>query len=323
MQAMIFPQNNTFPHLLKFMMDNTWFIEWSECGTYFTFDKQTILEGLKTIFNNITLPSFLRQLNYYGFKRINTVDGVYAYEHENFQRENCELQKITRVKKRNKTNSDESLKSADVSPNIVSRDNNSAVYRMECGMMQKKKPYSYTHLQIVDQDPVQVAIDIQATSKEKVALLSMEQYEFDFYNASNYAAFIDILQETKAIITETEMILFQNVFFYYYQNYIDVCMVPCFSLKDNYFYADLEIKIERKIRSILQCAKGYRDNTILVIGAWGCGKYENNPEMISKLFKKLLDEEYRGYYSNIVIAIKKSVDTEQVFEIFQKNLIGC
>ena len=42
----------------------------------------------------------------------------------------------------------------------------------------------------------------------------------------------------------------------------------------------------------------------LVLGAWGCGAFGNNPHAVAQIFKdQLLSEEFRGKFANVVFAI--------------------
>lgn len=77
-----------------------------------------------------------------------------------------------------------------------------------------------------------------------------------------------------------------------------------------------EKKIEqamlRKIRIMLLIAKeqGYRS---IVLGAWGCGAFHNEPNNVAGYFKKvLIDEGYAGYFEDICFAIYGSEDGKNI-----------
>lgn len=77
-----------------------------------------------------------------------------------------------------------------------------------------------------------------------------------------------------------------------------------------------EKKIEqamlRKIRIMLLIAKeqGYRS---IVLGAWGCGAFHNEPNNVAGYFKKvLIDEGYAGYFEDICFAIYGSKDGKNI-----------
>lgn len=43
---------------------------------------------------------------------------------------------------------------------------------------------------------------------------------------------------------------------------------------------------------------------VLVLGAWGCGVFRNDPDMIAGLFQELLEGRYKGCFRKIVFAVK-------------------
>ena len=60
--------------------------------------------------------------------------------------------------------------------------------------------------------------------------------------------------------------------------------------------------LQCRIRRVLEIAKAY-DYAALVLGAWGCGAFENDPERTAKDFRSALEGEFRGVFSEIVFAI--------------------
>ena len=81
-----------------------------------------------------------------------------------------------------------------------------------------------------------------------------------------------------------------------------------------------------KLKSIIQCAvENNIDN--LILGAFGCGAFANDPKMISKIFKNILiDEEYYKYFINVHFAIftmphemKNLNDFKTTFEKYLKK----
>jgi len=53
----------------------------------------------------------------------------------------------------------------------------------------------------------------------------------------------------------------------------------------------------------LCAAKGH---TTLVLGAWGCGVFRNDPELIASLFKEALSGPFRHSFTTVIFAIKTS-----------------
>jgi len=63
-----------------------------------------------------------------------------------------------------------------------------------------------------------------------------------------------------------------------------------------------EPEIRAKIHRIFQIARHNRAE-ILIIGAWGCGVFGNDPKLIARLFKEVLLKDFRGVFKKIIVAI--------------------
>lgn len=76
-----------------------------------------------------------------------------------------------------------------------------------------------------------------------------------------------------------------------------------------------------KIRSILRLA-GKMGKTKLILGAWGCGAFNNPPKDIATLFKKIINsEEFTGWFSDICFAILDNpLRKETNYKIFKSIL---
>ncbi len=64
---------------------------------------------------------------------------------------------------------------------------------------------------------------------------------------------------------------------------------------------------------LLECIKhGYRN---LVLGAWGCGAFGNDPKEVASIFYVLLkDQSYAAYFENIIFTFKNDEKKRDVFE---------
>jgi len=60
--------------------------------------------------------------------------------------------------------------------------------------------------------------------------------------------------------------------------------------------------LERRIRRVLAIARAYH-HPVLVLGAWGCGAFGNDPHRTAKDFRQALENEFDGAFSDIVFAI--------------------
>ena len=76
------------------------------------------------------------------------------------------------------------------------------------------------------------------------------------------------------------------------------------------------VLIENILTSIFNNVKKQLPLTdTLVLGAWGCGVYGNNPEDIARIMNKVC-KKYGGLYKNIVFAVPRGYN----FDIFNKNI---
>lgn len=81
----------------------------------------------------------------------------------------------------------------------------------------------------------------------------------------------------------------------------------------------------RRIRIMLRIAakKGHRN---LVLGAWGCGAFRNNPRKVAEYFRKVLvDEEYGRCFDEVCFAVYGKEDGRNITEfrnVFNKNTRG-
>lgn len=60
--------------------------------------------------------------------------------------------------------------------------------------------------------------------------------------------------------------------------------------------------VRDKVKRILEIAAD-QGHDVLILGAWGCGVFNNDPEEIARLFKGFLEDEFRGVFSEVVFAI--------------------
>lgn len=87
----------------------------------------------------------------------------------------------------------------------------------------------------------------------------------------------------------------------------------------------LEEAIYRRIQGMLYVMAAYRYREI-VLGAWGCGAFGNDAEMIARLFYKALKEIRCGEYSNanalfdrIEFAVSHNLQNTYNYDCFQKQ----
>lgn len=59
---------------------------------------------------------------------------------------------------------------------------------------------------------------------------------------------------------------------------------------------------------------------VLILGAWGCGVFRNEPEDISRLFEEALNGKYKGQFRRVVFAVK--TNKEAVIEPFRRRFVN-
>lgn len=72
---------------------------------------------------------------------------------------------------------------------------------------------------------------------------------------------------------------------------------------------------EKRARAILNVARFY-DNKNIILGAFGCGSFKNDPNIVAKAYKNVLDE-YMHSFENIEFAIYSHNDTVN-YDAFKK-----
>ena len=97
------------------------------------------------------------------------------------------------------------------------------------------------------------------------------------------------------------------------------CAAPYFNrTAGTYNYAQYDTIFYSRIKNILEVAIG-NDVDVLVLGAFGCGAFNNPPELVSDVFRRLLVKEgYCHCFRTVVFAIKP--DGKNNFEIFHDVL---
>ena len=79
--------------------------------------------------------------------------------------------------------------------------------------------------------------------------------------------------------------------------------------------------MEKRCRRILEVCIS-EGNDVIVLGAFGCGVFNNSAKVVSGIFKKLLyEEKFACYFHKIIFAIKtKPTESQELFYIFENAL---
>jgi uncharacterized protein (TIGR02452 family) len=60
--------------------------------------------------------------------------------------------------------------------------------------------------------------------------------------------------------------------------------------------------LQERIHRVLEIMEAYEYDT-LILGAWGCGAFGNDAYQTAKYFKQMLENDYKGVFSNVIFAI--------------------
>lgn len=75
--------------------------------------------------------------------------------------------------------------------------------------------------------------------------------------------------------------------------------------------------MERRIHNVLVAALEHKVDT-LILGAWGCGVFQNQPEDVAMLFANALNGPFKNAISRVVFAIG---DDQTKLRIFRTKLL--
>ncbi|QYS87817.1 TIGR02452 family protein [Flavobacterium oreochromis] len=78
----------------------------------------------------------------------------------------------------------------------------------------------------------------------------------------------------------------------------------------------IEEVFSQRIKKVLHIANQQKVDT-LILGAWGCGVFRNDPQMVAELFKKVIDKEYANAFKRIVFAIYDRSKEKLVLKAFE------
>lgn len=80
----------------------------------------------------------------------------------------------------------------------------------------------------------------------------------------------------------------------------------------------IEETMRRRIELVLALAVVW-DCRRLVLGAWGCGVFRNDPDMVADLFGQTLERGWNAAFDEIVFAIYDRTRGSDVFRVFQER----
>lgn len=88
------------------------------------------------------------------------------------------------------------------------------------------------------------------------------------------------------------------------------CSAPYIAKRKYTNKAALEELFKKRIKNIFEAALD-NDIKVLVLGAFGCGAFQNPPEIVAVAFREVIEEnEYKHYFNKIIFAIKSTVNND-------------
>lgn len=76
--------------------------------------------------------------------------------------------------------------------------------------------------------------------------------------------------------------------------------------------------MEKRVNKLLAlCA--HKQHKVLVLGAWGCGVFRNDPEQIAQLFKDALSGAFAGQFKKVVFAVL--TNNESMIDAFRTRFV--
>lgn len=83
--------------------------------------------------------------------------------------------------------------------------------------------------------------------------------------------------------------------------------------------AAIEDVFKKRMDKVLAIALQQKSETI-ILGAWGCGVFRNEPKDVAQLFKEIIAEKYAGAFKKIVFAVFDNSDKKTNFKQFEEVL---
>lgn len=85
--------------------------------------------------------------------------------------------------------------------------------------------------------------------------------------------------------------------------------------------AEIEAAMRTRIDKVLAVASRHEHAT-LVLGAWGCGAFGNDPQVIARLFATALQGRFRGHFAHVVFAIVDWTSDDRTIGPFRRALLA-
>ncbi len=152
-------------------------------------------------------------------------------------------------------------------------------------------------------------------------ILASEKFRYDYYfeNTSNLNS--GKYSNRHIYVKDVVFELHNEVI---YPVDVITCAAPnkSFAFKSNnkQLIYELDTVMENRIDQVLYSA--YIHNVdILILGAFGCGVFKNDPEVVARSFNELLQSKYKNVFSRVVFAIPSGKQSAGFKAVADKNLL--
>lgn len=82
-------------------------------------------------------------------------------------------------------------------------------------------------------------------------------------------------------------------------------------------------KLLKTRAEILLATAAHHSTKTLILGAWGCGVFQNDPDLVAQTFRAALNGPFQGQFQKVTFAIFAPTGTDPILETFQKILTKC
>ncbi|KAI9007828.1 hypothetical protein DFJ74DRAFT_689225 [Hyaloraphidium curvatum] len=82
--------------------------------------------------------------------------------------------------------------------------------------------------------------------------------------------------------------------------------------------AEVEREMRERVRKVLHIIAAHGHDAV-VLGAWGCGVFRNDPEVVAELFREALMGEFAGAFGRVVFAVLDSSAEGKFIDPFERR----
>lgn len=87
-------------------------------------------------------------------------------------------------------------------------------------------------------------------------------------------------------------------------------------------WEEIEAALVRRAGMVLGVARE-RGHRVLLLGAWGCGVFRNDPRMVARAFRKWMEApEFAGAFDRVVFAVYDPTDRQENLRAFEEEFGG-